>query len=102
MLEAALETLLADIAADVLARELQLAPCEVAAIVERALRRYAAEKPARVRVHPEEAGTIGAGDFEVVADSTLRRGDAVLECAAGELDASLGVRLATVLRAFER
>ncbi|MDQ2857844.1 MAG: FliH/SctL family protein [Candidatus Eremiobacteraeota bacterium] len=100
-LDGALQTLIADIASDVLARELQLAPCDVAAIVERATARYASEMLVSVRVHPADAPTILASDLHVIGDSTLRRGDAILACAAGEIDASLGVHLGAVLRSFE-
>ena len=48
-LDVALEGLLRDVACDVLARELSLAPADVAAIAVRALARYANESPVRVR-----------------------------------------------------
>jgi hypothetical protein len=93
--------LLRELASDVLARELRLAPCDLAAIV----RRIAARAPVlRVRV--------GAGDLArgvalprgcgavLVEDRALGDGDAVVELAGGALDARLGVRLATVLEAF--
>lgn len=94
--EAAIDTLLADIAADVLARELQIAPADIEVIVERALQRYAQEQPLRVRLSPCQAGRI-ACSVPVVADERLREGDAVVELRDGSVNASLGVRLACVL-----
>jgi flagellar biosynthesis/type III secretory pathway protein FliH len=94
--EAAVELLLSDIAADVLARELQIAPAEIESIVRRALERYAQEQPLRVRLSPSEAARISCS-VPIVADECLREGDAVIELRDGSIDASLGVRLACVL-----
>jgi flagellar biosynthesis/type III secretory pathway protein FliH len=91
--------LLRDIAATVLARELELEPADVRAIVAREMHR-ATEGVTCVRVHPEEAHALGGCDFAVVPDEALRRGDALLEVRAGTIDSSLGVRLAAVLDAF--
>jgi hypothetical protein len=87
--------LLRELAADVLARELRLAPCDVAHVV----RRIAACAPAvRVRVAPGDAA--GISGIDVVADADLCAGDAIVELAGGALDARLGVRLAAVIEAF--
>ncbi len=96
--DAALETLLADIAAEVLARELLLAPVDVQQIVERAVRRFDGERTLRIRVHPDEVQRVES-EVPVIADSTLRRGDAAIELCNGSVDVSLGVRLEAVLRA---
>lgn len=96
--EAAVEMLVADIAADVLARELSLAPVEVDAIVDRALQRFAAEEPLRVRVHADDLPRLECA-VPAVADARLRPGDAVIELRAGTVDLSLGVRLASLVRA---
>lgn len=96
--ECAVETLCEDIAAEVVGRELQLAPPEIETIVRRALERYAAEGITRVRAHPEDAAKL-SHDL-AYADPSLRRGDVLLEVASGSVDASLGVRLASVLRAL--
>jgi flagellar assembly protein FliH len=96
--EAAVETLVTDIAADVLARELLLAPAEIEAIVDRALSRFAAEEPLRVRMHAEDVTRLHCG-IPVLADEALRPGDAVIELRNGSVDASLGVRLASLLQA---
>lgn len=95
--EAAVETLVADIAADVLGRELRLDPVDIEQIVDRALQRFAAEEPLRVRVHSDDAGRLNCG-IPVVADMRLRPGDAVIELRNGSADASLGVRLAALVR----
>ena len=94
--EAAAERALADIACDVLARELRIAPAEVTCIIERALQRYASDIPVRVRVHPDDANI--HCDVPVVADDKLLPGDAILELQDGFIDARLGVRLESVLR----
>lgn len=97
--EEAVETLTGDIAAAVLGRELLLAPADVEAIVDRALQRFACEQPLRVRVHPSDAGMTCA--LPVLSDARLRPGDAVIELRGGSVDASLGVRLAAVLRELQ-
>lgn len=95
--ECARETVMTDIAAGVLARELRLAPADVDGVVDAALQRYFDEEPLRVRVHPAECAAVQCG-LPVVADAELLRGDAVIELRAGSIDARLGVRLAYVLR----
>lgn len=94
-LDEASARLLRELAADVLARELQLAPCDLASIMRRV---HAAAPIAGVRVAPEDAALIG--DFPVVVDASLRPGDAIVELTGGAIDARLGVRLAQVLEAF--
>ena len=90
----ALARLLRELAADVLARELRLAPCAIAALA----RRVRAETPVvRLRVAEADAGR--EYDLPVVPDPELHAGDAVFELAGGALDARLGVRLASVLAA---
>ena len=92
--------LLRELAADVLARELRLAPCDLAAIV----RRLAERAPAvRVRVAACDVACgipLPRGCDVLVADPALARGDAIVELDGGVLDARLGVRLALVLEAF--
>lgn len=96
--EAAVETLVSDIAAGVLGRELLLEPADIEAIVDRALHRFAADEPLRVRVHAEDAVRVQCG-LPVVCDERLRPGDAVIEVRNGSIDASLGMRLDSILRA---
>jgi flagellar assembly protein FliH len=93
----AVAVVLEDIAADVLARELQMAPVDLSAVVERAIDRCLCEEPIRVRIHPEETRAIRCG-IPVIADETLRRGDAMLELRSGTMDCTLGVRLSAVLQ----
>jgi flagellar biosynthesis/type III secretory pathway protein FliH len=95
--EAAVETLAADIAADVLGRELVLAPADIESIVDRALERFACEQPLRVRVHADDVPRLRCA-LPVVADPQLRAGDALIEVKAGVIDASLGVRLRSVMQ----
>jgi flagellar biosynthesis/type III secretory pathway protein FliH len=95
--EAAVETLLGDIAAEVLGRELQLAPADLQTIVDRALQRYMADEPLRVRAHPTDALAISCA-LPLVADERLRSGDIVLELRCGSVDGTLGVRLAGAIR----
>lgn len=90
---------LCDVAAGVLARELALAPANLEAIVERACERHFADGVVRVRVHPDEALQIVDSGLDVVADTSLRRGDVLLEARSGTIDVSLGARLAAVLDA---
>lgn len=90
--------MLEDIAADVLARELRMAPVDIACVIERAIARCLIDEPIRVRAHPDEASAVACG-IPVVADERLRRGDAVLELRDGLMDCTLGARLSTVLHA---
>ncbi|HYZ16596.1 MAG TPA: hypothetical protein VE591_09355 [Candidatus Acidoferrum sp.] len=84
--------LLRELAVAVLARELKLAPCDLAALARSVLERAPC---VRLRVAREDA----VGDYAIptVADPALARGDAIFELAGGALDARLGVRLAACL-----
>lgn len=90
------DDVLRDIAGDVLARELLLAPSDVAAIVAQAIERYGIE-PVRVRVRREDFSIAKRCGIPCVVDDALRGGDAVIETRYGSIDASLGVRLERVL-----
>ena len=94
-LDYAVQELLRDIAAGVLARELLLEPCDVRSIVERACRSFA--DVVAVRAHPDEIAKLTALDVAVVPDATLRRGDVKLDLHAGSIDLSLGARLDAIL-----
>jgi flagellar biosynthesis/type III secretory pathway protein FliH len=100
--DAAAEAILRDIAATVLARELELAPANLQAIVSGACLRFANDGAAYVRVHPNETALLAGLEIDVVADEGLRRGDALLEVKAGTIDLTLGARLAAVLDALAR
>ena len=97
LVDEALQTIVRDVAADVLARELQLEPANVQSIAESTIRRYFAEQPVRVRVSPQDAGRLACG-IPVVADDSLLPGDVAIDLRSGSVDASLGVRLDAVLR----
>ena len=93
----ALDDLLRDIACDLLARELMLAPADVAAIARHALQRYAGDKLLKLRVHPEELSTVETLGVPAAADPQLHRGDVALDLRSGSIDASLRVRLESLL-----
>ena len=95
-LDAAVHEMLGDVAAEVLARELQLAPADIGRIVNRALKRFAAAEPLRVRVHPHDAQGLHLA-LPIRPDESLRPGDAVIELRCGSIDASLGARLASAV-----
>lgn len=97
-LDCALETLLNDIGALVLARELELAPAQLQSIVERALAQAGEEEPVRIRVAAPDASRLRFA-IPVVSDPSLREGDALIEVRDGAIDVSLGVRLNDALRA---
>ncbi|HKU80912.1 MAG TPA: FliH/SctL family protein [Candidatus Tumulicola sp.] len=96
-LELQLADLLRDLACEVLGRELQLAPADVAAIARRALEHYAAENPLRLRAHSRDAPGLAALALPVVIDDSLRRGDVTIEVRCGTIDASLGARVEALL-----
>jgi flagellar biosynthesis/type III secretory pathway protein FliH len=88
-------TLICDLAADVLARELRLAPCDLEALLQRV-----AERAPIVRVRVAPADVVRIAGVPVELDAALDPGDAIVELAGGAIDARLGVRLAAVLEAF--
>ncbi|HEX3549169.1 MAG TPA: FliH/SctL family protein [Candidatus Elarobacter sp.] len=87
--------LLRELATDVLARELRIAPCDLDVLARRAL---ASAPVVRIRVAPSEIGLVSG--IPVVADPDLAEGDAIVELDGGTIDARLGARLALVLEAF--
>jgi len=96
-LEDARALLLRELAVDILGRELEIRAIDLRSIVARVCERYAIDAPVCVRVHPDDAAAI-ALRYAVVADTSLRRGDAVVEVSSGRIDARLGLRLDRVLR----
>lgn len=96
-LEAVRADLLTDLAADVLARELRLAPADIARIVESVLERANIDDVVRILVHPDDVAALEGASISVQSDTRLRRGDASIVLRYGTIDASLGVRLADVL-----
>jgi flagellar biosynthesis/type III secretory pathway protein FliH len=94
-LDAAAARLIRELASEVLARELKLAPCDIDVLVRRIHERAPV---VRVRVAPADVPHLRAAPC--VADPALAAGDALVELHGGALDARLGVRLATVLDGF--
>jgi flagellar biosynthesis/type III secretory pathway protein FliH len=97
-LEDATASVVREIAASVLARELALAPADLERIVDSTLAEYLADEPLAIRVNPAEASKLTERGIPIVADETLRPGDAVLQLRSGSVNRSLGVRLERVLR----
>lgn len=95
--DVAVRSVLCDVAADVLARELELAPANIEAIVTRACTRYASDGVICARVHPDEAAQVRNTGVDAIADPALRRGDAILCVRSGTIDVTLGARLGAVL-----
>jgi flagellar biosynthesis/type III secretory pathway protein FliH len=95
------ERLLTELATEVLARELQLAPVAIEAIARRLVTAFADEEPLALRVSPSDHGAVRI-DIPVEADAQLRRGDAVLVVRDGELESTLGIRLDAILRSAAR
>lgn len=92
--------LIRELASDVLARELTIAPCAIESLVARLARDHVSAGPLRVRVSPFDRVT--TCEFPIVVDASIQVGDALLECTSGIVDARLGVRLSDVLdRAME-
>lgn len=99
-LDALRESLLRDLAATVLARELQIAPAEIESIAAQALERLVEDEPVRLLACSADLPALAAIPLPVRADARLRRGDLLVEVRFGTIDVSLGVRLAQVLEAF--
>ncbi len=85
------------LAADVLGRELQLAPADVELLARRLVTDRRADEPLSLRVCPADLPV--DCELPVVGDPELQPGDVVLVCCNGEIDARLAVRLADVLAA---
>ncbi len=98
-LETAVEQLLPRIAKEVLARELQLADADVAAIVSAALDRFAGDAVLCVRAHPRDWAALAGFELERVADASLQPGDVRLELRSGTIDLTLAARLDAALAA---
>ena len=96
--DAVLERLLRDLACDVLARELAIAPVEIAAVASNCLARALDESPLRLRACSDDCERLVELGLPIVADPALRSGDVIVELRDGELDLCLGVRLEAILR----
>jgi flagellar biosynthesis/type III secretory pathway protein FliH len=85
------------IARDVLARELQLAQPDVAAIVDAALDACARENILSIRANPSDLDVLRAFGLELIADESLSLGDVELALCSGTIDLRLAARLEKVL-----
>ncbi len=85
------ETLLATLGADVLARELLLAPADISALVKRAKARLGTAAMT-VRLAPDDCAYFGE-TLGAEPDAGLERGDIIVETAHGSIDMRLGSRL---------
>ncbi|HVS45707.1 MAG TPA: FliH/SctL family protein [Verrucomicrobiae bacterium] len=97
--DAALGCLLQDVACSVVARELELAPAQIATIAAAALQRASDELPLGLRAHADDCAQLQGMGLPVTPDAALQSGDLILELRDGELDFRLGVRLDAILRA---
>ncbi|HEY6450599.1 MAG TPA: FliH/SctL family protein [Candidatus Cybelea sp.] len=98
-LETAVEQMLPKIAKEVLARELQLADADVAAILSAALDRFAGDTVLCVRAHPRDWAALAGFELERVADASLQPGDVRLDLRSGTIDLTLAARLDAALAA---
>ena len=98
-LDTAVAYLLREIAVNVLARELALAPADVAAVVVAALARLNDERVLLVRAHPEDLDALTALEIECVADAKLHRGEVLFEVRSGTIDLRFGARLEAAVAA---
>ncbi len=95
----AADAMLSEIASNVLARELQLAPSDVGVIVKRVVDRYFSSSPLRIRLNPEEAPLVDC-PLPVVVDPALQAGDVCVDLRDGSIDAKLTTRLDYAIQAL--
>lgn len=100
-LDIAVARLLAEIAENVLARELHVGAADVASIVAKARERFLRERIVAVRVHPSDREALEPLDLQKIADSTVERGDVVVELHAGTIDLRLRARLEAAINASQ-
>ncbi|HXB82679.1 MAG TPA: FliH/SctL family protein [Candidatus Acidoferrum sp.] len=96
-LDVAVQQLLAEIAENVLARELRLAGPDVAAIVAKTRERFSNERVLTVRVHPRDRNALGALEIDAVLDESLSPGDVIAELRSGTIDLRFRARLESAL-----
>jgi len=96
-LERRAASLLEGLAREVLARELQLAPVDLRALVAEALAAFHDDKPFAFVLSAEEADRF-EGAVPVRADPSLRSGDLIVEVRDGAFESHLHFRLSTVVR----
>jgi flagellar biosynthesis/type III secretory pathway protein FliH len=98
-LDVAVQRLLAEIAENVLARELTVAGADVAAVVAKTRERFSSERVLTVRVHPRDRNVLGGLEIDSVIDETLVPGDVIAELRSGTIDLRLRARLESALAA---
>ncbi len=96
-LDVELARLVPAIAGEVLARELELAPADVAAMASAALERHANDGVVRVRAHPDDVAALARAGVAAVADECVRPGGVLVEVRSGTIDASVEARLDALL-----
>jgi len=96
-LEAAVGTILPELARDVLGRELRLAPCDVASIVRASLARHAGDDVVTIHAHRDDCPELEAARIACVGDDSLQRGDVILRLRSGTIDLQMSSRLDAVL-----
>jgi flagellar biosynthesis/type III secretory pathway protein FliH len=101
-LDMAVQQLLAEIAENVLARELRLAGADVAAIVAKTRERFSHERVLTVRIHPRDRDVLCGLEIEAVLDESLAPGDVIAELRSGTIDLRLRARLDNALEACTR
>lgn len=88
----------------IVGEELRLAPERIVAIVGELLERARRAREVRVRVHPDDATTLGAAKLaasvRVIGDASIERGGCVVETDLGELDARVEVQLRAIASAL--
>lgn len=95
--DACVERLVHAIAQTVLARELELAPCDIDAIVDSCLAMVNGARDLRIVVHPEDAALVRTASTE--SDPVLERGDCIVRLDSGSIHATLQLRLRDAIEA---
>jgi flagellar biosynthesis/type III secretory pathway protein FliH len=98
-IDAAVARMLDAIGRDVVARELQISPAEIASVVKIAMERCALENAVAIRVHPDDYEALAEWNGMRTSDGSLRRGDALIELHSGTIDLRLKTRLEAALDA---
>lgn len=103
--ESAIANAAIELAEAIIGRELSAAADSARAAVERAVHEAGATGSA-IRLNPEDAAVIAAGGglaagLDLVADPSIRRGDAVVDVANGSIDARIASSVARVRAALE-
>jgi flagellar biosynthesis/type III secretory pathway protein FliH len=98
--DAALPEVLSAIAHDVLGRELQLAPAEIAGITAAAIDRFGVANVLSIQAHPSDLEALRGFELECTSDPCLQRGDVRMHLRSGTIDLALPARLDAVLAAW--